>query len=661
MRAQLASRRASRCRCRRRISTQRGHAIECRVYAEDSGARLPAAGGTLLRYREPRGPRRPRRSRRRRGRRRDRPLRPAAREAHRRTADSREPRIARLRCGAARDSRSSASRTNLRFLLTLLDAPEFRERRDRHALHRGASRRLGSRRVPAAPRRSRIAGARRAGGESSGAQLDADDESRAACDPWLTLGRCAWRRRACSAATLATACTTWTADASGTRRDRGADARRGRRRQRARRIDVRGASGATPSAARRRTATRLGHRRRRSLRVHVVRGRAGRRGGRDQDALSPPMPATWSADRASSRATGSRRAISLVVLEAMKMELPMRAAARRRRHAVPAAEGELVQPGDSARRAWTHEPSRRHDRRSRSARRPAERSRPRSRRRDKIAFVDLLSAAGLPAIEVSAFVSPKWVPQMADAAEVFAGITRRPGVAVHGARAELARARARARRRRRRGGDLRRRVGDVQPAQHQPVHRRRRSTNYRERHARRPRAPACACAATCRPRSAARSRTTCPSIACIDLRSGCSTSASTRSPSATRSASPIRDRCARVLDRAGRDASPPASVALHFHDTRGTALANVLASLDSASRLSTRRPAGSAGCPYAPGAAGNLATEDLVYMLDGLGIETGVELERVMAASAPLETAVGHRLPSRYLQASRASRAGTLP
>ena len=91
---------------------------------------------------------------------------------------------------------------------------------------------------------------------------------------------------------------------------------------------------------------------------------------------------------------------------------------------------------------------------------------------DKIAFVDRLSAAGLPAIEVSAFVSPKWVPQMADAEEVFAGITRRPGTRYAALVPNLQRPRARARRGRRRVGDLRRRVRDVQPPQHQPVDRR---------------------------------------------------------------------------------------------------------------------------------------------------------------------------------------------
>ncbi len=97
------------------------------------------------------------------------------------------------------------------------------------------------------------------------------------------------------------------------------------------------------------------------------------------------------------------------------------------------------------------------------------------------------------------------------------------------------------------------------------------------------------------------------------------------------------------------------ALALHFHDTRGTALANVLAALEYGITTFDASAGGLGGCPYAPGAAGNLATEDLVYMLDGLGIETGVSLERVMQASRLIEPAIGHPLPSRYVQATRAN------
>jgi isopropylmalate/homocitrate/citramalate synthase len=96
---------------------------------------------------------------------------------------------------------------------------------------------------------------------------------------------------------------------------------------------------------------------------------------------------------------------------------------------------------------------------------------------------------------------------------------------------------------------------------------------------------------------------------------------------------------------------PVAHVALHFHDTRGTAVANVLAALQHGITTFDSSAGGLGGCPYAPGAAGNLATEDLLYLLNGLQIETGVSLERIVQASRAIANAVGHPPPSRYVQA----------
>jgi isopropylmalate/homocitrate/citramalate synthase len=84
---------------------------------------------------------------------------------------------------------------------------------------------------------------------------------------------------------------------------------------------------------------------------------------------------------------------------------------------------------------------------------------------------------------------------------------------------------------------------------------------------------------------------------------------------------------------------PLEKIALHFHDTRGTALANVLTALDRGVSTFDASSGGLGGCPYAPGATGNLATEDLIYMLDGLGIETGVDLGALVEASAFIESA----------------------
>jgi len=92
-------------------------------------------------------------------------------------------------------------------------------------------------------------------------------------------------------------------------------------------------------------------------------------------------------------------------------------------------------------------------------------------------------------------------------------------------------------------------------------------------------------------------------------------------------------------------------LALHLHDTRGTALANVYAGLECGIATYDSSAGGLGGCPYAPGAAGNLATEDLLYMLEGLSIETGVSLPKVVEASRYLAQALGRRPPGRYLAA----------
>jgi len=101
---------------------------------------------------------------------------------------------------------------------------------------------------------------------------------------------------------------------------------------------------------------------------------------------------------------------------------------------------------------------------------------------------------------------------------------------------------------------------------------------------------------------------------------------------------------------------PLDKLALHFHDTRGTALANVLAGLDAGITIFDSSVGGMGGCPYAPGAAGNLATEDLVYMLHGMSVKTGVDLDKLVDAGALAEEILGKKLPGRYLQACLSSR-----
>src|SRR5205809_2597679 len=97
---------------------------------------------------------------------------------------------------------------------------------------------------------------------------------------------------------------------------------------------------------------------------------------------------------------------------------------------------------------------------------------------------------------------------------------------------------------------------------------------------------------------------------------------------------------------------PIDKLAMHFHDTYGMAVANIYQSLQMGFATFDSSPGGLGGCPYAPGASGNLATEDLLYMLQGMGIETGIDLKKVAAASRALGARLGHALPSRYLQAT---------
>ena len=92
-------------------------------------------------------------------------------------------------------------------------------------------------------------------------------------------------------------------------------------------------------------------------------------------------------------------------------------------------------------------------------------------------------------------------------------------------------------------------------------------------------------------------------------------------------------------------------IALHMHDTRGTALANVVVGLEMGVTTFDASVAGLGGCPFAPGAAGNLATEDLVYTLHGMGIDTGIDLEKLWHAGQVAEAIVGRELPGKVHRA----------
>jgi hydroxymethylglutaryl-CoA lyase len=269
---------------------------------------------------------------------------------------------------------------------------------------------------------------------------------------------------------------------------------------------------------------------------------------------------------------------------------------------------------------------------------------------DKIAFVDRLSESGHSVIEVSAFVSPKWVPQMADAQQVFAGITRKPGIrytALVPNRAGLERAIAAG-------------VTEVAifAAASETFSRRNINQSIDESLATYKMVCDDARAAGVRVRGYLSTCFFCPFEGAIDPARVAGVAArlldlgvfEVAVSDTIGAATPGEVR--RVLGAVGEKLSLH-QVALHFHDTRGTALANVLAGLDYGVTTFDSSAGGLGGCPYAPGAAGNLATEDLLYMLNGLGIDTGVSIDAVASASRFIETKLDHALPSRFLQAPK--------
>jgi hydroxymethylglutaryl-CoA lyase len=270
---------------------------------------------------------------------------------------------------------------------------------------------------------------------------------------------------------------------------------------------------------------------------------------------------------------------------------------------------------------------------------------------DKIEFVNRLSAAGLPVIEVSAFVSAKWVPQMADAAEVAAGITRRPGIRYSALVPNLA------------GLERAMRAGltdiAVFAASTETFSRKNINQTIDDSLATYTEVASRARAAGIRVRGYLSTAFGCPyegnvppekvaDVAgrLIDLgvfEVAVSDTIGIAHPG----------QVPRVLE-AVLTRVPVAQIALHFHDTRGTALANVLASLPFGVQTFDASAGGLGGCPYAPGAAGNLATDDLIYMLEGLGLETGVSLAALSEATRFIGSKIDHPLPSRYAQAAAA-------
>lgn len=271
---------------------------------------------------------------------------------------------------------------------------------------------------------------------------------------------------------------------------------------------------------------------------------------------------------------------------------------------------------------------------------------------DKVRYINLLSAAGFPVIEATSFVSPRAIPQLTDASEVLAAIERRPGTR-YTALVPNARGMERA---------LAAGISDVAVftaasetfAQHnincsiaESIERFRPVVALAREHQMRVRgyistAFGCPYEGAVAPEAVARVADQLLELGVDEISLGDTIGVAT--PNQVVEVVPLVARRV-ALDRLG----------LHFHDTRGTALANVLTALELGITTFDSSSAGLGGCPYAPGASGNLATEDLLYMLHGTGVETGVNLEAVLAASRFIAGVIGRAPASRYYQAATAT------
>jgi hydroxymethylglutaryl-CoA lyase len=269
----------------------------------------------------------------------------------------------------------------------------------------------------------------------------------------------------------------------------------------------------------------------------------------------------------------------------------------------------------------------------------------------KIELIDRLAEAGLPVVEAGSFVSPKWIPQMADSGEVLAGIARRPGTryaALTPNRMGFDRA-------------LAAKADEVAvfAAASESFSQRNLNCSIDESFDRF--AGVCEAAVThdvpvrgyvscvlgcpyegeVRPAAVAAVAERLRGLGCYEISLGDTIGVGT----------PAR---AQEMVEAVSRVVPAENLAAHFHDTYGQALANILAVLERGIAVIDSSVAGLGGCPYAKGASGNVASEDVLYMLDGLGIATGVDLDALAAAGVFISRALDRRPASKVSQAMAA-------
>jgi hydroxymethylglutaryl-CoA lyase len=263
----------------------------------------------------------------------------------------------------------------------------------------------------------------------------------------------------------------------------------------------------------------------------------------------------------------------------------------------------------------------------------------------KVAFVDALSASGLPVIEATAFVSPKAIPQLADGEDVFRRIAKRPGVRYPVLvpnekgleRAESAGVREIAVFTAASETFNRKNINasiDESFARFAPVLARAKAAGMRVR-------GYVSCAFGCpyegpvAPEAVARVSARLAEAGCDEVSVGDTIGIG------------VPSQVPEVVGRTVEAGVPVGRLALHFHDTRGSALANVAEGLRAGVRIFDSSAGGLGGCPYAPGAQGNVSTESLLGFLHGAGFETGVDREAVAAASRALAAATGRRPAAR--------------
>ena len=267
----------------------------------------------------------------------------------------------------------------------------------------------------------------------------------------------------------------------------------------------------------------------------------------------------------------------------------------------------------------------------------------------KVSFVEALADSGLPVVETTAFVSPRAIPQLADSAEVFARVRRKPGVrypvlvpnekglvrALSAGAREIALFTAATDTFNVRNTNV---TVEGSFARFAPVFARAKAEGLRVR-GYVSTVFGCPYEGRVEPSKAAAVAARLYAAGCEEVSLGDTIGVA------------VPSQVAEVLGRVREAGVPLERIALHMHDTRGTALANVAEGIREGIRVFDSAAGGLGGCPYAPGAAGNLATEDLLYLLHGMGFETGVDLALVVEASRRLAETLGKAPVSRVFAA----------